>query len=102
MLRNVVLHISNEQPLLADLFELPSPSDITLRLTYLRSPDGKRLVFVDGMMSVFLFPYHRVSFVEIPPQALAGAELADGAPVPENALVPVGAAANGPGPAEDD
>ena len=102
MLRNVVLHITNEQPLLADLFELPSPTDIALRLTNLRSPDGKRPVFVDDSKSVFLFPYHRVSFVEIPPQAVAGTELDDGTAVSENALVPVGAAAPGPGPAEDD
>ena len=102
MLRNVVLHISNEQPLLADLYELPGPTDIVLRLTNLRSPDGKRPVFVDDMKSVFLFPYHRVSFVEIPPQALAGTELGDATPVPENALVPVGAAAPGPGSADDE
>jgi hypothetical protein len=51
---------------------------------------------------VFLFPYHRVSFVEIPPQALAGTEFSDSEPLPENALVPVGAAAAGPSPADDD
>ena len=102
MLRNVVLHITNEQPLLADLFELPSPTDVALRLTNLRSPDGKRPVFVDDMKSVFLFPYHRVSFVEIPPQALAGTEFSDAEPLPENALVPVGAVSSGPVAADDD
>jgi hypothetical protein len=102
MLRNAVLHISNEQPLLADLFELPGPTDVALRLTNLRSLDGKRPIFVDDSKSVFLFPYHRVSFVEIPPQALAGTEFSDSEPLPENALVPVGAAAAGPSPADDD
>ena len=82
MLRNAVLHISNEQPLLADLFELPTPTDVALRLTNLRSLDGKRPIFVDDSKSVFLFPYHRVSFVEIPPQAMAGTELAGDLPVP--------------------
>jgi hypothetical protein len=88
MLRNAVIHISNEQPLLADLFEVPSPSDVTLRLTNLRSLDGKRPIFVDDMKSVFVFPYHRVSFVEIPPQALAGSDLGDALPVPVAAGVP--------------
>ena len=101
MLRNAVLHISNEQPLLADLFELPTPTDVALRLTNLRSMDGKRPIFVDDSKSVFLFPYHRVSFVEIPPQALAGTEFSDAAPIPENALVPVGAPSAGE-PVEDD
>jgi hypothetical protein len=90
MLRNVVLHISNEQPLIADLFELPNPTDVALRLTNLRSLDGKRPVFVDDSKSVFLFPYHRVSFVEIPPRALASSELGEDAPVPVTAVVPVG------------
>jgi hypothetical protein len=69
MLRNAVLHLHNEQPLVADIFELPSPTDTTIRLTNLRSLDGKRPVFADDMKSIFVFPYHRVSFVEIPPQA---------------------------------
>ena len=102
MLRNAVLHISNEQPLLCDLFELPGPTDVALRLTNLRSLDGRRPVFVDDSKAVFLFPYHRVSFVEIPPQAMAAAQLGDSSDLPENALVAVGAAAADPGPTEDD
>ncbi|HET8784066.1 MAG TPA: hypothetical protein VFM38_00405 [Candidatus Limnocylindrales bacterium] len=105
MLRNAVLHITNEQPLLADLFELPNPTDVALRLTNLRSLDGKRPIFVDDSKSVFLFPYHRVSFVEIPAVAMAGAQLAgadpaESLPVPVPAGVPVGAALDDP--AEDD
>lgn len=96
MLRNAVLHISNEQPLLADLFELPAPTDVALRLTNLRSLDGKRPIFVDDMKSVFLIPYHRISFVEIPPQALAGSEFAQDIPVPVTAIVPVASGAADP------
>jgi hypothetical protein len=88
MLRNAVLHLHNEQPLLADLFEIPAPGDMTVRLTNLRSLDGKRPIFVDDQKSVFVFPYHRVSFVEIPPQASLTAEMGDALPVP----VAVGAA----------
>lgn len=95
MLRNAVLHLHNEQPLVADLFDVPSPSDVGIRVTNLRSLDGKRPIFVDDMKSVFLFPYHRVSFIEIPPQAGLAAELGEDAPVP----VAVGAAV---GPASPD
>ena len=91
MLRNAVLHLHNEQPLLGDLFEMPSASDVSLRLTNLRSLDGKRPIFVDDQKSVFLFPYHRVSFVEIPPQATLTAEMGDSLPVP----VAVGAPGQG-------
>ena len=47
MIRNVILHLNNEQPLLADLYEPPSPGDVGLRCTNLRMMNGKRPVFVD-------------------------------------------------------
>jgi len=100
MIRNAVLHISNEQPLIADLFELPGPGDATVRLTNLRSLDGKRPVFVDDMKSVFLFPYHRVSFIEIPQAAMAAI---DGGSVTDQAgsmPIPVGAGVHAALPAE--
>ena len=101
MLRNAVIHISNEQPLLADLFELPNPTDVALRLTNLRALDGKKPIFIDDTKSIFLFPYHRVSFVEIPPQEMDGSELPQEGPVPVTAMVPVAAAATG-GSVDDD
>ena len=57
MIRNVILHLNNEQPLLADLFEAPSPGDVGLRCTNLRSMNGKRPVFIDDVASIFFFPY---------------------------------------------
>jgi len=81
VIRNAVLHLPNEQPLLADLFELPTPSDVALRCTNLRMLDGKRPIFVDSSASVFLFPYVFVRFVEIPPASAAGTELGDQMPV---------------------
>jgi hypothetical protein len=106
MLRNAVLHISNEQPLLADLFELPNPTDVAVRLTNLRSLDGKRPVFVDDSKAVFLFPYHRVSFIEIPQAAMAAAGVGNAvdagvaADVPGTMPIPVGAGVHASLPAE--
>ena len=56
MIRNVILHLNNEQPLLADLFEPPSPGDVGLRCTNLRLMNGKRPVFVDDMQVDLLLP----------------------------------------------
>ena len=102
MLRNAVLHISNEQPLLADLFELPNPTDLVVRLTNLRSLDGKRPVFVDDSKSVFLFPYHRVSFIEVPQASMAGATAGGGQSqdVAGSMPIPVGAGVHAGLPAE--
>ena len=92
VIRNVVLHLNGEQPLLADLFELPEGRDVGLRCTNLRTMNGKRPVFVDDMNAVFFFPYIVIRFVEIPPAAVAGTDL----PMP----VPVAAAAPTPQVAE--
>ena len=81
VIRDAVLHLNNEQPMIADLFELPSPADVGLRCTNLRTLNGKRPVFVDSMSSVFFFPYLHIRFVEIPPAAVAG-ELDLPMPVP--------------------
>jgi hypothetical protein len=70
VIRNVVVHISNEQPLLADLFDLPASSDAGLLCTNLRSIDGKRPVFIDQVESTFFFPYRAIRFLEIPTGAL--------------------------------
>lgn len=71
MIRNAVLHLMNEQPMIADLFEQPSASDQGLRCTNLRTLDGRRPVFIDDIASVFFFPYLHIRFVEIPPASLA-------------------------------
>jgi hypothetical protein len=70
VIRNAVIHIMNEQPMLADLFEAPAPGDVGLRCTNLRTLNGKRPVFVDDMASIFFFPYLHIRFVEIPPGAV--------------------------------
>ena len=82
VIRNVILHMNNEQPLLADLFELPGNNDVGLRCTNLRSMNGKRPVFVEEIASIFFFPYLHIRFVEIPPVSAAET----GLPMP----VPVG------------
>jgi hypothetical protein len=69
VIRNVVIHVANEQPLLADLYEMPTSSDVSLVCTNVRMLDGKKPVFIDHADSVFVFPYGTIRFIEI----LAGA-----------------------------
>jgi hypothetical protein len=70
VIRNVVIHSANEQPLMADLFDLPSADDAGLLCTNLRMMDGKRPVFIDHIESTFFFPYHVIRFLEIPKGAV--------------------------------
>ena len=74
VIRNARLHVNNEQPMLADLFEAPSPGDVGLRCTNLRTNDGKRPVFIDDSSSIFFFPYLHIRFVEIPSGAINGSD----------------------------
>ena len=71
VIRDAVLHLHNEQPMIADLLDLPSNADVGLRCTNLRDMNGKRPIFIDDQASVFFFPYLHVRFVEIPPASLA-------------------------------
>ncbi|MFP5341508.1 MAG: hypothetical protein ACLGIJ_01095 [Candidatus Limnocylindria bacterium] len=77
MIRDAVLHLNSEQPMLADLYGLPDSGDVGLRCTNLRTMGGQRPVFVDDTASIFFFPYLHIRFVEIPPAALRRAGLAD-------------------------
>lgn len=78
MIRNAVLHLVGEQPLLADLPAQPSPGDVALICTNLRTVDGKRPFFVDDSASLFVFPLTQLRFVEVPSASRTGAR----APVP--------------------
>ena len=62
-----ILHLLNDQPIAVDLFTLPTPADITVICTNMRTVDGKKPVFIDFATSTFVFPMSSVRFVEIPP-----------------------------------
>src|SRR5262245_55282121 len=64
-----ILHLMNDQPLAVDLLEQPTPGDIAVICTNVRTLDGKRPVFIDFTASTFVFPMAAVRFVEIPQTA---------------------------------
>jgi hypothetical protein len=80
VIRNAVIHILNEQPLLADIPALPASTDAGLVCTNLRMLDGRRPVFIDRTESTFFFPYRHIRFIEMPSVSLA--QLSPGEPVP--------------------
>ena len=60
-----ILHLTNDQPLVVDLLEEPTPSDIAVVCTNPRSVDGKKPVFIDYSHSTFVFPMSAIRFVEV-------------------------------------
>jgi hypothetical protein len=74
LIRDVVLHLGNEQPLVVDLYERPAPTDLTLTCTNVRTLSGTKPIWIDHSESVFFFPFSIIRFIEIH----AGAEEALG------------------------
>jgi hypothetical protein len=87
MIRDAVLHLMNEQPLVADLPAMPSPGDVTLHCTNLRTLNRKRPVFVDDVAATFIVPYAQIRFLEIPASPSVAVETREApalaAPAPE-------------------
>jgi len=89
VIRNVVIHIANEQPLIADLYDMPTPADVSLICTNVRMLDGKKPIFVDRSNSVFAFPYVTIRFIEVMAGAATGYETA-----PDDSLAQASGAAD--------
>lgn len=65
MAKTVVLHIMGEDPVLADLDQEPQPTDAYIRVSNLRKRDGKDVSYLTPGVQTVLFPWHRITFLEI-------------------------------------
>jgi len=72
MIRNAIIHLLSEQPVVADLLDEPKPTDALVVCTNLRTLDGRRPVFIDDGASTFVFPYLHIRFIEIRSEEAAG------------------------------
>lgn len=67
MLHTLLIHMANEEPILAEVEELPSPADQSLLCTNPRRRDGKDLHYILPEVQVIIIPWHRIIFVEVMP-----------------------------------
>jgi len=74
VIRDAVIHMNNEQPLVCDLRELPDTADVGLLCTNLRLVDGRKPTFIDATDSWFIIPYHIIRFVEMPLSSVEAGE----------------------------
>ena len=65
MAKVVIIHVAGEDPILAEVEDLPKPTDQFLEFFNPRRRDGKSIPYVTTGAKSFLFPWHRLSFVEI-------------------------------------
>jgi len=67
MPHTVIVHISNADPFVAEIEEMPDPRDNFLQCSNPRGRDGRALHYVEEDAVTLIFPWHRISFVEIMP-----------------------------------
>ena len=93
MIRDVVLHMQGDQPMVADIESLPTADDNTLVCTNLRTIEKRKPLSVDHTDSVFIIPLMFIRFIEIPRAAILAAGIGGvgkRAPaLPSGALVPM-------------
>jgi hypothetical protein len=65
MAKTVVLHIMGEDPILAEIDQDPQPTDMYVKVSNLRKRDGKEVGYLTAGVQSVLYPWHRITFLEI-------------------------------------
>ncbi len=63
----VLIHLTGTDPFLAEMEELPDLKASFIVCTNPRARDGKNLIFIEPECTRFMFPWHRISFIETYP-----------------------------------
>ena len=61
----VIIHMHNEDPILAEMDKVPDPTHLSVMVTNPRRRDGKALSYVTEGARAFVFPWSRISFIEV-------------------------------------
>lgn len=71
----VILHLPNEDPILAEIEELPKPTDLFVTVSNIRRRDGTRLTNIDLDTEKFIYPWSRIGFIEVLPSEAERAKI---------------------------
>ncbi len=66
---SVILHISNEDPVLGEIEDLPGITDSIVVIKNPRRRDGKDLPHIDPNVTTVIWPMIRINFIEVLPSA---------------------------------
>lgn len=61
----VILHVLNEEAVVADLDDLPDPQDNCIVARNPRKRDGKRLPMLAEGVNTVIYPWTRLTFIEV-------------------------------------
>jgi hypothetical protein len=65
MPHTVLIHLSGEEPIAGEVEELPKPTDTVISVSNPRRRDGKDLHYVDSRAVKVIWPFERISFIEV-------------------------------------
>jgi hypothetical protein len=71
----VLIHIANADPVMAEMDDMPDPTATYIICTNPRGRDGKPLHYIDQEALRFMFPWHRITFIEAYPSEEDRAEI---------------------------
>jgi hypothetical protein len=63
----ILIHISNEDPVLGEVEQLPGTSDQTILVKNPRRKDGKDLHYLQTNVTNVIWPMSRIAFIEVLP-----------------------------------
>jgi hypothetical protein len=66
---SVIMHLTNEDPVVGELEKLPEQSDQVVIINNPRLKDGKDLFYLEAEVTTVIVPWHRITFIEIMPSA---------------------------------
>ena len=64
---SIIIHISNEEPVLGEVDELPGVTDQFVKVNNPRRLDGKYLNFIQDRVTTVIWPLGKVNFIEVLP-----------------------------------
>jgi hypothetical protein len=67
MAHTVLIHLVNEEPVMADMDELPSPQDTLFIAKNPRTKDDKELRYLFTNVTTVIWPVSRLTFLEVLP-----------------------------------
>jgi len=65
MAMEVIIHLMNEDPVLAEMETMPDPSHQSIVVSNPRRRDGRPLHYVTEGATIFIFPWSRITFIEV-------------------------------------
>lgn len=71
----IVVHVVGQDPFVAEVENLPGPTDQTVTFVNPRTRDNKPLHYVEDTTISVVFPWHRISFLEVRPDEEARGEV---------------------------